>query len=206
MEAEPTPKSWWATLPGILTALAGIVTSVTALIVALNQAGVFHAPKQPSPQAHYGTTQPPETTKTPAATAAVPAATKSAPTGRTATPPGSLLIQDEVRAGPVAYKFLTAQLDPYSEGKRALRFAIRFTNIGVQWGVAIGPGFFRLAVDGVPLAPEKSFIGVIDFQSAKEGEVLFVVPETASSMVLQVGDVTGTETTKIPINLKTTGG
>jgi hypothetical protein len=86
MEEEPRPKSGWATLPGILTAVAGIVTSVTALIVALNQAGVFYAPKQPSPQGHYGTTQPPETTK-------APAATKSVSTGRTATPPGSLLIQ-----------------------------------------------------------------------------------------------------------------
>ena len=206
MDEEPRAKSWWATLPGVLTAIAGIVTSVTALIVALNQAGVFQVQKQPSPQAHYGTTQPSETTKQPAATEAVPGATKSAPSGRTATPPGRLLIPDEVRAGPIVYKFLTAQLDPYSEGKRALRFAIRFTNVGVQWGVAIGPGFFRLAVDAVPLAPEKSFIGVVDFQSAKEGEVLFVIPESANSIVLQVGDVTGTETTRIPINVKTTGG
>ena len=76
----------------------------------------------------------------------------------------------------------------------------------MPWGVAIGPGFFRLAVDEVPLAPEKSFIGVVDFQSAKEGEVLFIIPETAGSMVLQVGDVGGTETTKIPIDLKATRG
>lgn len=37
----PKSQSWWQTLPGILTAVAGIMTASTGLIVALNQAGVF---------------------------------------------------------------------------------------------------------------------------------------------------------------------
>lgn len=42
MSGEP-PKShsWWQTLPGILTAVAGILTASTGLILALNQVGVF---------------------------------------------------------------------------------------------------------------------------------------------------------------------
>jgi len=42
MAGEPSkPQSWWQTLPGILTAVAAIITAATGLIVALNQAGVF---------------------------------------------------------------------------------------------------------------------------------------------------------------------
>lgn len=35
------PRSWWQTLPGILTATAGVITAVTGLIVALHGIGVF---------------------------------------------------------------------------------------------------------------------------------------------------------------------
>ncbi len=42
MPDEPSKShSWWQTLPGILTAVAAIMTASTGLIVALNQAGVF---------------------------------------------------------------------------------------------------------------------------------------------------------------------
>src|SRR5436189_4804110 len=34
-------RSWWQTLPGILTAIAGTITAITGLIVALHQAGLF---------------------------------------------------------------------------------------------------------------------------------------------------------------------
>lgn len=37
----PKSQSWWQTLPGILTAVAAIITASTGLILALNQAGVF---------------------------------------------------------------------------------------------------------------------------------------------------------------------
>ncbi|MFN0112813.1 MAG: hypothetical protein ACKVZH_28470 [Blastocatellia bacterium] len=40
-DSTPKPHSWWQTLPGILTAVAAIITASTGLIVALNQAGAF---------------------------------------------------------------------------------------------------------------------------------------------------------------------
>jgi len=45
MAEEPRPKSWWSTLPGVLTAIAGIITAVTGLIVTLHQAGFFNGKK-----------------------------------------------------------------------------------------------------------------------------------------------------------------
>lgn len=37
----PKSQSWWQTLPGILTAVAALITASTGLIVALNNVGVF---------------------------------------------------------------------------------------------------------------------------------------------------------------------
>lgn len=40
-ESEKSKKSWWHTIPGNLTAIAGIITAITGLIAALNQTGLF---------------------------------------------------------------------------------------------------------------------------------------------------------------------
>lgn len=42
MGENQKPESFWQTVPGILTAIAAIITAGTGLIVALYQAGVFH--------------------------------------------------------------------------------------------------------------------------------------------------------------------
>lgn len=44
MSAE---QSWWQTLPGVLTATAGVLSAITALVVALNQAGIFKTHSDP---------------------------------------------------------------------------------------------------------------------------------------------------------------
>jgi hypothetical protein len=41
MAEESHPRVWWHTIPGILTAIAAVITAVTGLIVVLQQAGVF---------------------------------------------------------------------------------------------------------------------------------------------------------------------
>ncbi len=62
MDEQPKSQNWWQTLPGILTALAGIITAGTGFIVALSQSGVFHHAEQSL------TSAPPEpTVTTPAA-------------------------------------------------------------------------------------------------------------------------------------------
>lgn len=48
MPDEPSKShSWWQTLPGILTAVAAILTASTGLIVALNNIGVFSRESKP---------------------------------------------------------------------------------------------------------------------------------------------------------------
>jgi len=64
MDKEPNPKSWWSTLPGILTAMSGIITAVAGLIVSLHQAGVFDEDDKQIPQHQDIATKPAEATKT----------------------------------------------------------------------------------------------------------------------------------------------
>ena len=42
-DEERTGKSWWATMPGVLTALAGIITAVAGLVAILAQTGLVGA-------------------------------------------------------------------------------------------------------------------------------------------------------------------
>ena len=66
------------------------------------------------------------------------------------------------------------------------------------WGAS-----FRLLVDGAPRAPENNLDEVVDSHSAKEGMVEFVIPDTATDVGLQIGEV-GEGAPTIPIALKAT--
>lgn len=46
MAGDEKPGSWWQTVPGVLTAIAGIIGAVSGLIVALHQAGIFGGEKE----------------------------------------------------------------------------------------------------------------------------------------------------------------
>jgi len=67
-EERVTKKSWWRTIPGVLTAAAGMITAMTGLIVALHQTGILEKNNkttpstdvsQPSTTEKVGTGQPP---------------------------------------------------------------------------------------------------------------------------------------------------
>ena len=78
----------------------------------------------------------------------------------------------------------------------------------------IGRDQFRLLVDGVPRAPTKARFPnpaldnqavIVEGYSAQEGDVIFMVPDTAQSVDFLVVNQQGLpgETYKVPVNLKT---
>ena len=80
MAGDEKPGSWWQTLPGVLTAIAGFIAAVSGLILALNQAGLLGGANDKQAQGPPG----------PAATTAPaphPEAQPEAPRPRT-EPPG----------------------------------------------------------------------------------------------------------------------
>jgi hypothetical protein len=53
-------QSWWQTLPGVLTAVVGIITAITGLVGVLYQAGFFqHRQQEPIPASSAPITAPP---------------------------------------------------------------------------------------------------------------------------------------------------
>jgi hypothetical protein len=52
MADDTKTTGFWQTVPGILTALAAIITAVAGLLIALYQAGLLSSPKSPPPNAN----------------------------------------------------------------------------------------------------------------------------------------------------------
>ena len=79
MPNESEPKGWWHTLPGILTAVAAVVTAVSGLLVAVKNMDSSRSAAAPAAPVAVQTPTPtpsptPTPTPTPAQTQAVPAA------------------------------------------------------------------------------------------------------------------------------------
>jgi hypothetical protein len=178
---QPKHDSWWRTLPGVLTAIAATVTALTGLVVALDQSGLFRR-GDADPVAGSAVQGAPPVTGGGAAT----------PMGRSTRVAAAYrveLAEAQLRVGPIQYQVLNASAERVSDDALQLRFSMRFTNVEIQWGVAIGPAHFRLMADGVPLAPREAYIGVVSYQSAEQGDVVFTLPADAAALQLQLGEV-----------------
>jgi hypothetical protein len=181
-DREPVSKGWWQTLPGLLTAGAGIITALTGLLLALHQAGLFNhsAPTQTqsASQAAGGSPIPMEV-----GGGATPAAT-----GTSASRPVTLPQMTEVRSGQAVFKLLAARVDPYSPDKVSLHLTVRMTNNG-SYPANFWAASFRLSVNGTLQAPDNDLNELLPSNSSKQGDVEFVIPAATSSAGLQMGDV-----------------
>ena len=174
MSNDSRPPSWWQTVPGALTAVAAFITAATGLVLALDQVGLL-----PSPEASRQVA------------AAHPSSSLSTPTDAQSTPPqdnqGPVLepALREIELGEAKYQFLrvvtqTRNLDTFS-----LHIQVRLLNES-PYPANFWDSTFRLLVDGVPRSPVSHLNEVVDGRSAKEGEVEFIVPSSATSLVLQL--------------------
>jgi len=197
MDDQPRSTTWWQTLPGILTAVAALLTAVGGLILAFHQAGLFDRSSQKSDPLRSETVKSSAMTADPSKTSG---STKISPTDPTAPNSLTLPADTEVRAGDLVYKILGARLDRYAPGKVSLKFDVRMTNNG-RFPANFWGDSFRLRVDGVPRAPDNSLNELVAANSAKEGAVEFVIPDTTTDVGLQVGEV-GESAPAIPIALK----
>ncbi len=198
MNEEPQSGGWWRTVPGMLTAAAGIITAVTGLIVALHQAGIFDGEKQKVSQVQNEAIKPPKVSTNPVTP--TPDATKPSSTSQVAPYSVSLSAGTQVRVGDLVYTVLTARLERYAPNKLSLRLEVRMTNNG-RYPANFWASSFRLLVDDVPRAPENDLNEVVKDHSAKEGIVEFVIPDTTTAAGLQIGDV-GKDAPTISLDLK----
>jgi hypothetical protein len=186
--AERGTRSWWQTVPGLLTAAAGLISAVTGLLVALNAIGVFS-----------------DDTRSPRATQAATAAggvagTTSAGAGgshRVTFPGGA-----RATLGTSVYELTGGQAEPSNPGELELRLSVRLTNNG-PYDVNFWDRTFRLLVDGLSRAPTSGLNDLVAGRSVGEGTVTFAVPEAANELVLLVGE--DADAVRLPVALEPGG-
>jgi hypothetical protein len=208
--------SWWQTLPGVLTALAAVITAMTGMIVALrpstppvrNEAAIVEPARsargidQParsgrgmdqSARSGRGVAQPGRSARGGEQSTAEAASLQAARALPLPNPSEVRLAQ-----GTMNVRILSARIEAYNAEKESLVVGLRYVNNGRYpanfWGAK-----FRLIVEGIPRAPTNSLNEVVDGQSAKEGEVVFEVPTGTLSAALRI--MSGDEHTDVPLQL-----
>jgi hypothetical protein len=190
-DTQSVSKSWWQTLPGLLTAVAGIITAVTGLLVAVHQAGWFNHASAPS--ASVQTTSPTsENTAQPGGTSAV----QSTATSRSLTLPQTTQLRYET----AVYQLLAARVEPYSPGKVALRLGVRMTNNN-RYDANFWAASFRLSSNGALIAPNSDLDELVAANSSKDAEIEFILPDSLAAAGLQMGDV-GDGKPSLPLTLQ----
>lgn len=197
-DSESDSKGWWQTLPGILTAGAAFLTAIGGLLVAIHQTGFFNRSPQPAPQTQSASRP---TGASPSPIDAGNAVTNASP-GATVSRPLHLPEITEARSGDSVFELVSARLDPYSPDKVSLHLTVRMTNNG-RFPANFWAASFRLSAGGNLQVPTNFLNQIISPNSAQEGDVEFVIPASASTVGLQMGDV-GQGKPAIPINLQNT--
>ncbi len=180
--------SWWQTLPGMLTAAAGLITAITAMIVALNgllgdpDKAESAAPVTPDIEATVGA----GVTTSPGATVA----SEAQPSGvyNVTFPSGN-----RATASYQVYEIRNGTIEPRNPGELTLALAVRTTNTG-DYDANFWDRSFRLGVGDVKLAPVSSMLNEVVAADTSEDAVLeFAIPDAPGTYTLFIdyGDKVG---------------
>jgi hypothetical protein len=189
--ADEKPTSWWATLPGLLTAAAAEITAVTGLLLGLGQLGVFDGGPGPtasgSPAA--GTSQP-----------GVPPQPSGTETGAGESAGWTVAVPAErkYRSADIEYEILDARVRPDVAGKVALTFTVRCTNHG-RYDVNFWDSTFRLNAGGVNHSPDSGLNDLVAGDASKSGAIRFTVPADTRGALLRIKFAQGEGTARLSI-------
>ena len=183
-------------MPGILTAIAAVITALTGLLVAIQQAGWFDHHPRSAPE--IGTSKSQPETSAPQSAGEAQASTGSRNDSQS---PALPLPQDvRIRSGEAVFELLSAHLEHDSPDRNTLLLTVRMTNNGSNptnfWSAS-----FRLVVDGVLRAPTTNLNELIAPHSSSDAKLEFEVPSNVSEVGLQMGEV-GEGKPAIPISLR----
>jgi hypothetical protein len=225
--AEDDPqKSWWHTLPGILTSITAAITALGGLVVAINQTNWFSRSEpdatrseaeavtetEPSssvtlPQRAQAMEDAPSDSAapdTPSSNSAAPDSSLSDSSSAAADTPssnGAMVTLPTMRAhtlGEVEFTLLDASLAPRNSETSTLTIQVRLLN-NRNYPVNFWDSQFRLLVDGIPRAPNSGLNVVVAGNAADEGDVRFIVPKSATHPQLRI--LFADEKTDIPLTL-----
>lgn len=174
-DTQPESKSWWQTLPGVLTAVAALITAITGLLVAIHQAGWFnHANPDQAQNTSRSADHPHETTR---------GSSQAAGLKQIAIPEDAI-----IHTRTATYRLLSGHVEPAGPGRIMLRIGVRMTNESTVaanfWSAS-----FRLVVRDELLPPVNLLNEVVEAASSKTGDLIFQLPASTTEVGLQMGDV-----------------
>jgi hypothetical protein len=176
-------RSWWLTLPGLLTGLAGLISAITGLVVAVHQLRPASHPSTATMQASAPSTSPAQNTPASAVGARSHAGATSA--GRSV---GVAFTQGRhAQVGDDQYDVLAATARPGNPGEIGLALSVRMTN-GGRYPANFWSSTFRLRIGTNISAPTNMLDDVVAAGTTDVGEVDFTLPANAARATLLVGD------------------
>lgn len=177
----PDEKSFWTTVPGIITGLAAIVTAVTGLIVALNGAGLFSK----SAAANKVSTQ----TKSEVKNEADSLPGKQAEPQKPVENLKAVFSMTEVKIEDHEYKILGSTLEAITPESNSLKIKIKYKNNSNYSPATFWNEGFRLAIDGALTSPSGDLSELVERHAELVGTVTFEVPNSAKTLALHILDV-----------------
>jgi hypothetical protein len=180
-------KSFWQTLPGMLTAAAGLITAITGLIVAVQQLRPSHSqaeetapnivPADASPS--NGAVSTPLTT------------TRATVAGGATNGAAVVFVQGRrARIGTLLYEVTSARAVPDNPGERRLVLKVKLTNTG-RYDANFWAASFRLRANAhtaAPAAPTDQLDDVVHGGTDETAQIDFVVPAAARQATFLIGD------------------
>lgn len=183
MSEDANPKSWWQTVPGILTAIAAIISAATALVAALNQTGIFAHKDGAKPAAVAESVAAKKSPEGTTATSVLPSTATNAQATTVVLPPNARL-----DVGKLAYTLVSAEAEPYAQNKLVLKLKVRMAN-NDRYDANFWSASFRLVEDGVLQAPTSELNEIVAGNTSKEAAITFVVAASSKKLELQMGNV-----------------
>lgn len=198
--AEEKPNNWWATLPGLLTAAAAVITAVTGLLLGMGQLGMFDAGRPAASSASAsGTGSPAASTGAAQPGAGASTSAPGSGTGNSAEWKVALPAERTYRAADVEYEILNASARPDVSGKIALTLTLRCTNHG-RYDLNFWDSTFRLNVGGVSYSPDPGLNELVAGDSSKSGGVRFTLPADTRDALLRIKFAEGESTAQLTIS------
>lgn len=178
--------SWWTTLPGVLTAVAAVITALTGLFVSVSALrSANEAPAEPNQRATVLEEDSSSATVPPAPSIAA----GSAADYQLTFPSGTQTSLRNWNSYELVYTVLESSVTQRGPDALELELSVRVDNRGPV-SVLVRSDLFRVLMDGTSLAPTNSLDDGVAAMSTEEVMVLFRVAATEADVILRIQDQT----------------
>jgi hypothetical protein len=186
-----TQQAWWTTVPGLVTALAALITAATGLLLGLNEVGLLDSTSDQSPS--QVVTSDPGGPSGGGTSAGSPTGDASSSSYEV-----SLAYGEPMRVGDIAYEVLEASARPDADGQLALVLDVRGRSYRAYdenfWDAS-----FRVTA-GEDVYPASGGLNkLLPANATAKGELLFVLPDTTRDAILRISFDNGERSTPIRI-------